>query len=98
MVVMHVNMFQYFKTIYIICVFFAKFIYNEYIKPYFLSHVVFTIFANTPPPFKVKFPFSSKQYVPINKDLVVLWGVRGQQRLSIWRILANWCWTLFTCS
>jgi hypothetical protein len=29
---------------------FTKFIYNEYIRPYFLSHVVSTIFASAPPP------------------------------------------------
>jgi len=29
---------------------FAKFIYNEYIRPYFLSHIVSTIFASAPPP------------------------------------------------
>ena len=28
--------------------FFAKFIYNEYIRPYFLTHVVFTVFASDP--------------------------------------------------
>ena len=42
-------MFHYFKTPYIICTFFAKFIYNEYIRPYFLSHVVSTIFVSDPP-------------------------------------------------
>jgi hypothetical protein len=30
--------------------FFAKFIYNEYIRLCFLLHVVFTIFASDPPP------------------------------------------------
>ena len=29
---------------------FSKMIYNEYIGPFFLSHVVSTIFANVPPP------------------------------------------------
>ena len=29
---------------------FFKFIYNEYIGPYFLSHVVARIFASDPPP------------------------------------------------
>ena len=30
-------------------VFFAKFTYNEYIRPYFLSHIVSTIFASDLP-------------------------------------------------
>jgi hypothetical protein len=42
-------MFHYFKTPYIICTLFAKFIYNEYIKPYFLLHVASMIFANDLP-------------------------------------------------
>ena len=29
--------------------FFAKLMYNEYIRPYLLSHVVFTIFTSGPP-------------------------------------------------
>jgi hypothetical protein len=29
---------------------FAKFIYNEYIRSYFLLHVIYTIFASAPPP------------------------------------------------
>jgi hypothetical protein len=33
-------MFQYFKIPYFTCTFFTKFTYNEYIGPYFLSHVV----------------------------------------------------------
>ena len=37
--ILHVNMFYYFKTHYIICTFFAKFIHNENIGPYFLSQV-----------------------------------------------------------
>jgi hypothetical protein len=37
-------MFPYFT-----CTIFTKFIYNEYIGPYFLSHVVFKIFASEPP-------------------------------------------------
>ena len=31
---------------FIICTRFAKFIYNEYIRPYILSHIVFMIFAS----------------------------------------------------
>jgi hypothetical protein len=33
-------MFHYFKIPYFTCTFFSKFIYNEYIGPHFLSHVV----------------------------------------------------------
>jgi hypothetical protein len=49
--ILHVKMFHYFKILYIICTFFAKFICNEYIRPYFLSHVVSTIFASPKPQF-----------------------------------------------
>jgi hypothetical protein len=38
--ILHVNMFHYFKIPYFTCNFFTKFTYNEYIGPYFLSHVV----------------------------------------------------------
>jgi hypothetical protein len=38
--ILHVNMFHYFKIPYCTCTFFTKFTYNEYIGPYFLSHVV----------------------------------------------------------
>jgi hypothetical protein len=37
---LHVNMFHYFQIPYFTCKFFTKFTYNEYIEPYFLSHVV----------------------------------------------------------
>jgi len=47
--ILHVNMFHYFKIPYFTCTFFSKFIYNEYIGPYFLSHVVSKIFASEPP-------------------------------------------------
>ena len=43
-------MFHYFNVPYITCNFFTKFTYNEYIGPYFLSHVVSKIFASAPPP------------------------------------------------
>ena len=33
---------------YITCTFFTKFAYNEYIEPYYLSHVVSKIFASAP--------------------------------------------------
>jgi hypothetical protein len=33
-------MFHYFKIPYFTCTLFTKFTYNEYIRPYFLSHVV----------------------------------------------------------
>jgi hypothetical protein len=45
----HVNMFHYFKIPYFTCTFFTAFIYNEYIGPYFLSHVVSKIFASELP-------------------------------------------------
>jgi hypothetical protein len=38
--VLHVNMFRYFKIPYFTCNFFTNFTYNEYIGPYFLSHIV----------------------------------------------------------
>jgi hypothetical protein len=38
--ILHVNMLHYFKIPYFTCTFFTKFTYNEYIGPYFLSHVV----------------------------------------------------------
>ena len=47
--ILHVNMFHFFKIPYFTCTFFTKFIYNEYIGPYFLSHVVSKIFASEPP-------------------------------------------------
>ena len=43
-------MFHYFKVPCITCTFFTKFTYNEYIKPYFLSHIVSNFFAPPPPP------------------------------------------------
>ena len=46
--ILHVIVFHYLKTPYIVCTFFAKFIYNEYTEAYFLSHVVSTIFAVPP--------------------------------------------------
>jgi hypothetical protein len=42
-------MFHYFNIPYITCTFFTKFTYNEYIGPYFLSHVVSKTFASAPP-------------------------------------------------
>jgi hypothetical protein len=47
--ILRVDMFHYFLYPYIICTFFAKFIYNEYIRPHFLSHIVSTLFASDPP-------------------------------------------------
>jgi hypothetical protein len=47
--ILHVNMFHYCKIPYFTCTFSTKFIYNEYIRPYFLSHVVSKKFANEPP-------------------------------------------------
>ena len=45
----HVNMFHYFRIPYFTCTFFTKFIYNEYIGPYILSHIVSKKFASEPP-------------------------------------------------
>jgi hypothetical protein len=42
-------MFYYFKIPYFTCTFFTKYIYNEYIGTYFLSHVVSKIFASELP-------------------------------------------------
>ena len=42
-------MFHYFKTSYIICIFFAKFIYNEYIRPYFFIAYCLHNFASDLP-------------------------------------------------
>jgi len=42
-------MFHYFKIPYFTCTFFTKFTYNEYIGPYFLSHVVLRFFASDLP-------------------------------------------------
>jgi len=49
--ILHVNMFHYFKIPYFTCTFFTKFIYNEYIGPYILSHFVSKCFASEPPQF-----------------------------------------------
>jgi hypothetical protein len=38
--ILHVNMFHYFKIPYFTCNVLTEFTYNEYIGPYFLSHVV----------------------------------------------------------
>ena len=48
--VLHVNMFCCFKIPCITCTFFTKFIYNEYIGTFFLSHVVSKKIASAPPP------------------------------------------------
>ena len=47
--ILHVNMFHYFQIPYFICNFFTKFTYNEYIGPYFLSHVVLRFSPNDLP-------------------------------------------------
>jgi len=47
--ILHVNMFHYFKIPYFTCNFFTKFTYNEYIGPYFLSHVVLRFSPNDLP-------------------------------------------------
>jgi len=66
--ILHVNMFHYFKIPYFMCNVFTKFTYNEYIGPYFLSHVVLRFlpsdlpetFLNCPK----KFPYSPGQHYP----------------------------------
>ena len=45
--ILHVNMFHYYRTPYIICTFFAKFIYNEYIRPYFYRMLFLRFFPVT---------------------------------------------------
>jgi len=47
--ILHVNMFHYFKIPYFTCKVFTKFTYNEYIGPYFLSHVVLRFSPNDLP-------------------------------------------------
>ena len=47
--ILHVNMFIILKPYILYVHFFAKFIYNDYIRPYFLSNVVSTIFASDLP-------------------------------------------------
>jgi hypothetical protein len=47
--ILHVNMFHYFKIPYFTCNFLTKFTYNEYIEPYFLSHVVLRFSPNDLP-------------------------------------------------
>jgi hypothetical protein len=47
-------MFHYFIIPYFTCTFFIKSIYNEYIGPYFLSHIVSKIFTNEPPEFEIE--------------------------------------------
>ena len=42
-------MFRYLKIPYFTCTFFTKFIYNECIEPYFLSHVVLKFSVVNPP-------------------------------------------------
>ena len=44
--IFHLNMFYYLRPPILNVRFVAKFIYNEYIRPYFLSHVISTIFAS----------------------------------------------------
>jgi hypothetical protein len=54
--VLHVNMFHYFKIPHFICKCFTKFTYNEYIGPFFLSHVVLRFLPSDLPGMK---PLSS---------------------------------------
>jgi hypothetical protein len=54
--ILHVNMFHYFKIPCFTCTVFTKFIYNEYIGPYVLSHVVFKI----SPVISPRLPFYTK--------------------------------------
>jgi hypothetical protein len=52
--ILHVKMFHYFKIPYFICNFFTKFTYNEYIGPYFLSHVVLRFSPSDLPGWKLQ--------------------------------------------
>jgi hypothetical protein len=55
-------MFHDCKTSYFTCTFLTKFTYNEYIGPYFLSHVVLRFFASDLPEFS--------NYPPLPPSLV----------------------------
>jgi hypothetical protein len=56
MVILHVNMFHYFKIPYFTCTFFTKFIYNEYIEPYFIFYrALFYNFRQWTP--RAKYPY-----------------------------------------
>ena len=46
--ILHVNMFQYLKTLYIICTFFCKFYLHEYIRPYFYRTLFVRFLPVTP--------------------------------------------------
>jgi hypothetical protein len=60
--ILHVNMFHYFRIPYFTCTIFTKFTYNEYIGPYFLSHVVLRFSPVISPSFWVQAPlFANKR-------------------------------------
>jgi hypothetical protein len=68
-------MFHYFKLSYFTCTFFTKFIYNEYIGPYFLSNVVLRFLPVTSPRTNINSDFfmtptkySKITYLKISKD------------------------------
>ena len=72
--ILHVNMFHYFKFPYFTCTFFTKFTYNEYIGPYFLSHVVLWFLPVIPPSvgvIHVYFPFELHPKKPLNTSQIV---------------------------
>ena len=49
----------------ILYTFFAKFIYNEYTRPYILSHVVSTIFASDLPEVAYVYVYKKFKAIPI---------------------------------
>jgi hypothetical protein len=56
-------MFHYFKITYFTCEGFTKFTYNEYIGPYFLSHVVLRFLPSDLPEFVSHKPSDNLTYV-----------------------------------
>ena len=54
--ILDVNMFHYFTIPYFTCTFFSKFIYNDYIGPYFFNHTLFLKKFASAPPLEVAWP------------------------------------------
>src|ERR1700737_759908 len=83
--ILHVIIFHYFKTPYIICKFFTKFIYNEYIGPYFLSHVVLRFSPVNPPRQEAILPLMLIH--PLSKILP------AEFNFTLWRSVSYRAWT-----
>ena len=85
----HVNIFHYLKIPYFTCTFFTKFTYNEYIGPYFLSHVVLRfLLVNSPRDFSpitwiyiLPLERTSHSYLSILRDSR-WWGLPHNERLE----------------